>query len=357
MTDNKEKTDKNARGADYLNRLIFNMIEELPERSRNIIIKRFNLDNKGVKTLDEIGKEYKITRERVRQIEVEAMAKLKNMKEKYKLDEVFDYVEKIIKNHGEIISEEKIINILSDGGFRASKQVALLILLLNDKIKTAKETEVHKKIYFYKKESVLSFEKILKELENYLREKNESVDFDKIAEFINKSAQKYNLAAPSLEIIESYLEANKVILKNILGEWGCEKWARINPKNVKNKAYLSLKKNKKPLHFTKIAEEINAIWPQKRKTNSQTAHNELIKDDRFVLVGRGIYALKEWGYKPGTVLDVIMEILKKENRKMGQEEIIEEVLKRRQVKRNTIILNLQNKKYFEKMDGKVYRLK
>ncbi len=118
-----------------------------------------------------------------------------------------------------------------------------------------------------------------------------------------------------------------------------------------------MKKNKEPLHFTKIADEINIIWPKKKRTNSQTAHNELIKDDRFVLIGRGIYALKEWGYEKGTVLDIIIEIMSEKNKEMKQEKIVKEVLAKRQVKENTIILNLQNKKYFEKLDGKIYRLK
>ena len=120
---------------------------------------------------------------------------------------------------------------------------------------------------------------------------------------------------------------------------------------------MSLKKNKNPLHFTEIAGEINIIWPKKKKTNSQTVHNELIKDDRFVLIGRGIYALKEWGYEQGTVLDVIIKIMSEKNRNIKQKEIVEEVLGKRQVKENTIILNLQNKKYFEKMAGKIYNLK
>ncbi|MCK5466742.1 hypothetical protein KAI56_04600, partial [Candidatus Parcubacteria bacterium] len=187
----------------------------------------------------------------------------------------------------------------------------------------------------------------IEKIKNYLQEKNRSIGFDKIAEIINEDAK----------ITNSYIEANKIILKNILGEWGCEKWSYINPKNIKDKSYLSLKKNKKPLHFTEIADEINIIWTKKKKTNSQTVHNELIKDDRFVLIGRGIYALKEWGYEEGTVLDVIIEIMKEKYREMKQGEIIKEVLKKRQVKENTIVLNLQNKGCFEKLNGKIYRLK
>jgi DNA-directed RNA polymerase delta subunit len=150
---------------------------------------------------------------------------------------------------------------------------------------------------------------------------------------------------------------NKVVLENILGEWGHHKWPHINPKSVKDKAYLALKRENKPLHFTEITAKINSFWTSKKPTNNQTVHNELIKDGRFVLIGRGIYALKEWGYRPGVVLDVIMEIMKEKGGAMDQEEIIKGVMERRRVKRNTIVLNLQNKKNFEKLPNKVYRLK
>jgi hypothetical protein len=77
----------------------------------------------------------------------------------------------------------------------------------------------------------------------------------------------------------------------------------------------------------------------------QTVHNELIKDSRFVLVGRGVYALKEWGYEPGQVKDIITKILR-ENGPLTQGEILERVSKQRLVKENTILLNLSNKKNF-----------
>ena len=80
----------------------------------------------------------------------------------------------------------------------------------------------------------------------------------------------------------------------------------------------------------------------------QTVHNELIKDPRFVLVGRGLYALKEWGYEEGQVKDVILKILKEARKPLPKEEILAGVLKQRMVKENTVLLNLNNKKYFLK---------
>ena len=355
MAENKEKTGENKLGAIDLNRLIFDVVNELPERSRNIIIKRFNLDEKGVRTLDEIGKEYGITRERVRQIEVEAIARLKRIGEKYNIGLIFNNIRKTIEDHGGIMSEEEIIKHLFKNKSRdnINKQVSLLVLSLDDKIKIAKETKACKKIYFYEEENFARFKDIITVLEKYLIENKESLSFVEMSNLLKDKGFSYL----SKRSVKSYLESNKIILQSVIGEWGRQKWPHINPRSIRDKAYLTLKKSKKLLHFVEIADGINEIWKNKKRANKQTVHNELIKDKRFVLVGRGIYALAEWGYKPGTVLDVLLEIFNKNVKEMSQNKIVEKVLEKRKVRKNTIVLNLQNKKYFEKSANKVYRLK
>jgi len=82
-----------------------------------------------------------------------------------------------------------------------------------------------------------------------------------------------------------------------------------------------------------------------------------IKDKRFVLVGRGLYALAEWGYEPGTVSEIIVQVMKKANCPLSKEEIIEKVLAKRLVKENTVLINLQNRKLFEKTGDGAYALK
>jgi len=139
--------------------------------------------------------------------------------------------------------------------------------------------------------------------------------------------------------ISSTLEISKKIQKNSEDLFGLRDWPEINPRGARDKAYLVFKKAKIPLHFTKVAEFIEGALPQ-------TVHNELIRDERFVLVGRGIYALREWGYEPGQVKDVILKILKDERKPLAKEEILEKTLKQRLVKENTIFLNLSNTKYF-----------
>jgi len=142
-------------------------------------------------------------------------------------------------------------------------------------------------------------------------------------------------------MLESFIEVSKNIQKNQEGLYGLKQWPEINPKGIKDKIYLLFKKAQKPFHFTEVAEHIEGSLVQ-------TVHNELIRDPRFVLIGRGIYALKEWGYREGDVKDVIVNIFRQENKSLTKQEIIERVLKQRIIKENTILMNLSDKKIFTK---------
>jgi len=158
------------------------------------------------------------------------------------------------------------------------------------------------------------------------------------------------------KVILNFLDLAHKIEKNVFDEWGLVQWKQIVPKDVGDKAYLVLKQHGKPEHYSKITELINDSKFDNRTAYKETVHNELIKDNRFILVGRGIYALSEWGYKPGVVADVIREILNSSQKPLPKDRIIEEVLKRRHVKRNTILVGLSNKKLFKKVEKNLYAL-
>ena len=157
--------------------------------------------------------------------------------------------------------------------------------------------------------------------------------------------------------LATYITISKNVGKNIFNEVGLVSWPEIRPKGVKDKAYLVLKKNNDPKHFSEIAKLINAAGFQGKKANVQTVHNELIKDNRFVLVGRGMYALSEWGYKSGTVKDVLVDLLKNSSKPMPKTALLTKVMNARMVKENTILLNLQDSKTFVKNEDGTYELK
>ena len=146
------------------------------------------------------------------------------------------------------------------------------------------------------------------------------------------------------------------LLAHLKDSWGLVKWPTVNPKNIRDKIYVILAENGKPMHFSEIAESIKDSSFKRKNVTTQAIHNELIKDSRFVLIGRGIYALNSWGFDRGTVADIIADVLKQSDTPLHRDEIVKRVLKSRQVKETTILLNLQSKPQFKRVAKATYAL-
>ena len=157
---------------------------------------------------------------------------------------------------------------------------------------------------------------------------------------------------PSKELINSSLSIDER-LREIDEGWGLTEWRFVRPRSIRDKVEIILRKAGNPLHFMEIANRIREARFDHKNVTVQAVHNELIRYPQFVLVGRGLYALREWGYEPGTVADVIEAILK-EKGPLSKKEIISEVAKQRTVKVGTISLNLQKMPYFVRVGRAVY---
>jgi len=169
-----------------------------------------------------------------------------------------------------------------------------------------------------------------------------------------KNLNLFKEKSVSSKLIISCLKTDKRA-RNVEGKWGLMEWRHVNPRSIRDKAIIVLEKAKKPLHFVEIANRIAETGFDKKMVTVQAVHNELIRYDQFVLVGRGLYALSIWGYEPGTVSDVIEKLLEK-NGAMPKKKIVEMVLKQRKVKIGTISLNLQKNPHFIRVGRAVYDL-
>ncbi|NQU99134.1 MAG: hypothetical protein HQ538_00185 [Parcubacteria group bacterium] len=341
--------------------LIFQLLDELShKRSKDIIVKRFGLDGNKKKTLEEIGKEYGITRERVRQIEASTLAELKKSKGVKHVEPLEESLESLLSEHGELMGHDELVEkcIEKLQHEKAHGNLIEFILKLSDRFVDFKENEKLKKAWGLKSSDIKKAEKIIDSAAKSLEEENKPFSENKFTALISSNSdltEEMKLLGNNRALL-SYLNLSKKIQKNPYNEWGLNHWSEIMPRGVRDKAYVVLKKNSKPLHFRGITEMINKKGFSKRQANMQTVHNELIKDSRFILVGRGIYALKEWGYREGTVKDIIASILKKESEPLPKNKIITEVLKQRMVKENTIILTLQDKNLFQRVEKGTYKL-
>jgi hypothetical protein len=317
-------------------------------RIREVVERRFGLRDGKIETLEAIGKNYGITRERVRQLEENGLKVLKSEKVLPLFGTAFNFLNELFSEHGHIIGENRLY-FTATGTIEPSplRGQIYLALTLGDPFKRViKDDKFHP--YWVSHETAKEkAQKIVDFLIDYFKKSNKSSHESEIMELLSKKHSNF-----PVKMFEVVLEISKHIDKNIFNEVGLNSWSDIIPQGVKDRAFLMLKKDGEPKHFTRITEMINNAFKD-RPAYTQTVHNELIKDPRFVLVGRGTYALTDWGYEAGTVEDVICNILAQNKKPLSRKEIIDLVLTKRQVKPNTIILNLhKSSKIKRTTDGK-----
>ena len=323
----------------------------LQDRANDVIMNRFGLNTDAErKTLEEIGKKYNITRERVRQIEEAALSMIKKS-EAYKQEQaVFDELKQVILSLGSIVAEHELLPHISKD--KATQNHIHFYLVLGDAFKKHREDNHFHTRWSVDDEMAEKVHESLRKLYAGLKDEDLVVETEMIKRFFDNMkdvAEQYK----NEEIAKRWLSMSKTISKNPLGEWGKTTSPNIRTRGVKDYAFLVMRRHGSPMHFREVADNISKTFG--RKTHYATCHNELIKDSRFVLVGRGMYALAEWGYKAGIARDIIKDILKREG-PMTKEQVVEKVMKERYFKKNTILVNLVNSKYFKKNKNGLYTL-
>ncbi len=319
------------------------------EREREIIARRFGLFDRK-ETLEQIGEMLGITRERVRQLEKSVVAKLKTSAEQGKVPHVAQFQAKaleLLAEDGEVARVAKLASQLSAKPDREEQARVAFLSQLCPKLAVVGEDD-----NFYNSVSNIAVydEKTLKakvgELIETIKKLGEPKTIKEIAKAdgVEDPKQAAALASTSKK------------LATLNGRWGLIKWPMVNPKNIRDKIYVILKENGKHMHFNEIAAAIKDSDFKRKDVTTQAIHNELIKDKRFVLIGRGIYALKEWGYEKGTVADIISQVLADAGEPLHRDEIVKRVLKSRFVKETTILLNLQGKPQFKRVAKATYTL-
>lgn len=312
------------------------------ERDISVISGRYGLDGEKPKTLDLIGKELGITRERVRQIEKNAMRKLTEfISTEIRGQEILSTIETKIAHDGGVVTSGRLYELLlgSDNASAKLKHMVCFLATLDSKLAAITETSNLKSGYTLEISEAVINDTIKRAIEILDAEKQPIEE----TAFL-KQIERAEINLDDEQVI-AIISLSKKILRTEAGHLGLANWREINPKSIRDKTYYVLRKFNKPLHFTDISKHIEALDENKKKVTKQAVHNELIRDERFVLIGRGIYALSEWGYNAGVVEDVIEEVLISAGKPMHKDDIIVEVKKRRMVKDTTILLNLQKDRF------------
>lgn len=334
--------------------LVLKHLEKLEARDAQVLSARYGLLDGVPQTLERVGERLGLTRERIRQIEKDALKKSKHMPLSRELEGAVDLVFRVIEDHGKIIRETDLLKALLPADGEIQKKSVLFLLHLLDQFRELDESAATHKCWYLFGFDEETLEAATSKASEILGQAKKTLPGTELFMQIREHSTSDAVKAASDEAIESMVSASKHVAKNPYAEWGIVEWSEIRPRDVGDKAYLVLKHHAKPEHYAKINEMINKQGFDGKTAHKETVHNELIKDKRFVLVGRGIYALTEWGYRPGVVADIIEEILRKTPRPLTRDEIIEEVLTQRLVKKNTIIVGLANKKRFRKTPDNHY---
>ncbi len=318
------------------------------EREREIIARRFGLFDRK-ETLEQIGELLNITRERVRQLEKSVLARLQASAEAGELPHIATVEESLVAELDELGTVARICDLsarITAENTRTDQSRVAFLAKLSPKLIVIEDNDD-----YYQAVSLLHIRD----------EKHVKADVSALVAAIKKAGEPAPIegVAKTLGGDSAETQALASISKNLAtlnGRWGLVKWSMVNPKNIRDKIYVILKEHGKHMHFNEIAGAIKDSDFKRKDVTTQAIHNELIKDKRFVLIGRGIYALKEWGYQKGTVADIITEVLREAGEPLHRDEIVKRVLKSRFVKETTILLNLQGKPQFKRVAKATYDL-
>jgi hypothetical protein len=322
------------------------LIAGLPERSRRVLSDRFGLSGSEHRTLDAIGKEYGITRERIRQIENHGIIAVRSSESYKSQAAVWEELKSELAALGSLVAEEHLLEHL--GKTQPERNHILFLLAVGRPFIDRRANNHYHTRWHIDEQLAVRVERALVSLYDSLSADSLTPDEEMISLF-SRFLKQEGVKNVNEETIARWLTLSKRLGKNPLGEWGRVDSPHVRIKTTRDYAYLTLKRNGSPMHFAEVAETITQLF--KRPVHPATTHNELIKDKRFVLVGRGLYALKEWGYEPGVVRDVIRAILEKEG-PMEKYAIIERVKRERYVKDATIMVNLQHAMFIHLPDGR-----
>ena len=321
----------------------------LTEKEQDIIERRFAIGQESRETLDRIGKSYSITRERVRQIEFVAIKKLARIAQDPSMRLIHDLAYSVLVENGNVMAEDLLVsgmlkNIANPKNIDVNAMK--LAMRVSDKFIKQEKNQFFRAFWRTSNLSLPEIKTAMKNIRKTLEKKGRVMKFEETTESLKK-LHPGNMVRSLFYVDWSFMETED--------GWGLKTWRFINPRSIKDRVLITLKNIEKPLHFTDIMKHVLEGFPGKKSVTPQAIHNELIRHDEFVLVGRGLYGLKEWGLAAGTVCDLIRSVLVENKSPMKRQEIIKAVLKKRDVRIGTISLNLQKYPFFSRVGRAVYK--
>lgn len=327
------------------------LLSSLPKREQDVVVGRFGLGTSVKReTLESIGSRFRITRERVRQIENKAVEAIRESDAYRESKPVFEELAGIVLDMGAIVPEHELLDAISKK--EDIQNHVHFLLVVGSQFERMKEDMEFVHRWHAHGPVAESVHTALRNVYRSLKPEELVTTDEVVTRLKDELTPEARSMMAKKQVSDRWLSLSRKIAKNPLGEWGRTDASGVRVKNMRDMAYLALKRHGSPMHFGEVAKAISELF--NKRAHEATCHNELIKDKRFVLVGRGLYALTEWGYTRGVVKDVIKQVLK--DGPLHKKDIIERVKRERYVKDGTILVNLQDTKLFKRTTDGAYML-
>jgi len=330
--------------------LIDRILGLLSGKEQDIIKRRFAIEAEKRETLERIGQSYSITRERVRQIEAVAIEKLARIAKDPSMQQIHELAVSILKANGNVMFEDilisEMIKQMKDGAKLNANALKFAIRVCKD-VKKQEKNQFYRPFWYTNNMKLAEIKMWIKKVQQAFEKRREVSSFSDVYGLLKNP--------PAEKTIQSLFYVDWNIMQLEDGTWGLKSWRFLNPKSIKDCIMIILNEEENPLHFRDILHKLQTSFPKRKPVTPQACHNELIRHEEFVLLGRGKYGLREWNMAAGTVCDLIVSVFKDNGfQPMKRKDIIEQLLKKRDIRLGTISLNLQKYDFFKRVGRAVY---
>jgi DNA-directed RNA polymerase delta subunit len=340
------------------------VLEYCKPAEQYVLVEKYGLVSWKAKPMQQIGKEFDMSRERIRQILNKSLTKVRRLLSQHsELESIIEQARELVKENNFMMKEEDLINKLLDNKVWLDYNELLLILSSDYDLYYIHRNKRFIKFFYI--EPV--FEELLNDIHDtiysLIKENKAPISEDKIFyKMKNLFSSKFQRNQSIKDVLDNEdFYKNIILLSRYLYTLDGLVWfathAEVNPKTMKLKIEYVLSQAGSPLHYEEIAKRVKDTF-NLESIKVPTIHNELVKNKEFINVGMWTYGLASWGYNGENTLEAIKAILAKAWRPMKTSEIAKEVLKERLVKEVTILLVLQkHQDIFERVWKWLYQLK
>ncbi|MBU1988697.1 MAG: hypothetical protein KKD94_04425, partial [Nanoarchaeota archaeon] len=169
---------KNALEEVNLAEVLEELFMVLTDKEKSVVVKRFSLDSQPKKTLESIGQEFSVTRERVRQIEKIALSKLRRTTPNTKLNLVNEIAGGLIRKNGGVLLEEDVIGGVLNKIAKPTeidRYIIVLSLSVNEDLSLGDSANKYHKFWHLKSVSFSDIARVLKIAHKKLKDKEDTI--------------------------------------------------------------------------------------------------------------------------------------------------------------------------------------